>query len=416
MSIPNKNLFQLIQTGSHLALGMAKTFLEILENSQKPEANPTQTQQQINKLLHELEVKGKQIGQDPEQLFQLLLSSITPCDSRYPLFIDRGGMQEYPQPSILKNYQLYGFIIEGSLPHLQKLCDKCLNHPTKGKTNYQPVTNFVLVTFGKSPYVNSLPFKDRGYVSETETIIWVLTMAGKQVGPFFIVDRLAWFVPYIFVDNSYILAIGREVFGFPKAWGWFDFPDRPMESEKLIVPEKLSVETLVFKYFSPETKAKREKIIEVSRTEESQQNLFSNSRNSLDEVFKDIAQTLFEDDCIIKIPSLGLDLRVLDYLNGDVEVPLVFLKQFRDIKYGERACYQAIVEAPSKLLAFRSGGLLSTGSEPSDLFQVKVNEFASHPIVSELGLKEGGEQIAKVAFWLDFDFKVESGREIWRAS
>lgn len=411
-----KNPFELIETGSNLALGMIGTFLEILENSQKPEANPTQKQQQINQLLHELEAKGKEIGKNPEQLLNSLLSSINPCNStRYPLFVNTGGMQQYPQPSILKNYQLYGFVVEGSLPHLQTMCDKYLNEPTQGKTDYRPVTNLVLITFGNSPYVNSIPLENRGYFSEKEAMVWVLTMAGKQVGPFFFIDRLAWFIPYIFVDESYIMAIGREVFGFPKGWGWFDFPDRPMEPEKLTIPEKLSVETLVLKNFSPETKATREKIIEVSQVDKNQQNLLSNSRNSLDEVFKDIAQTLFEDEGVIKIPSLGLDLQVLDYFTGDVEVPMVHLKQFRDIKYGERACYQAIVESPSKLLNFRSGGLLSTGSKPSDLFQVKVNEFDSHPIVSELGLKTGGEQIAKTAFWLDFDFKVESGQEIWRA-
>ena len=410
-----QNPFELIQTGSHLALGMLSTFLEILENQQKVGENPPKTQQQLNQLIHELELKGKQIGENPEQLFRSLLSSITPCDSKYPLFIERGGMQQYPQPSILNDYQLYGFIVEGSLPHLQKLCDKYLNHPTQGKTNYQPVTNLVLVTFGKSSKLKSLPLKNRGFFCETEVAIWVLTMIGKQIGPFFLVDRLAWFIPYIFVDNSYAMASGREIFGFPKEWGWFDFPDNPIEPEKLTIPEKLLVEAVVLKHFSPDTKGKREKIIEVFRTEKSQQNMLSNSRSRLDEVFKDIAQILFEGDTI-KIPSLELDLNILEYLNGDVEVPMVFLKQFRDIKYGKRACYQAIVEAPSELLTFRSGGLLSTGYEPSDLFQVKVNEFDSHPIVSELGLINKGDQIAKAAFWLDFDFKIKPGREIWKAS
>ena len=209
-----KNPFQLIQTGSHLALGMVGAFLEILENSQKLEGNPTKAQQQLTQLINELEVKGKQIGQNPEQLFKSLLSSLTPCDSRYPLFIDRGGMQEYPQPDELKNYQLYGFVIEGSLPALQNICDKYINNPTHGRINYRPVTNFVLVTFGKSSEAISLPFKDRGFFSETEVAIWVLTMVGKQCGPFFVVDRLAWFIPYIFVDNSYVMATGREVYGF----------------------------------------------------------------------------------------------------------------------------------------------------------------------------------------------------------
>ena len=326
-----KNPFQLIQTGSRLALGMVGTFLEILENSQKLEEETTKTQQKLTELIQELELKGKQIEQNPQQLVQTLLSSISCCDSKYPRFINRGGMQEYPQPDEVKNYQLYGFIVEGSLSSLQNLCDKYLNNPTQGKTNYKPVTNLVIVTFGKSSELRSIPLKDRGSFQETEVAIWVLTMVGKQIGPFFLVDRLAWFIPYIFVDNSYVMATGREVFGYPKQLGWFQFPDNPIEPEKLAIPEKLWVEALVFKHFSPNSKLTREKIIEISRSENGKQNRLSNPRQSLNELFKDIVQILFEDDGIIKIPSLGLDLRILDYLNEDIEVPMVFIKQFRDV-------------------------------------------------------------------------------------
>jgi hypothetical protein len=44
---------------------------------------------------------------------------------------------------------------------------------------------------------------------------------------------------------------------------------------------------------------------------------------------------------------------------------------------------------------------------------VTIENFDSHPIVTEFGLKL--KQTAKLAFWLNFDFSFGNGTEIWKS-
>jgi hypothetical protein len=87
---------------------------------------------------------------------------------------------------------------------------------------------------------------------------------------------------------------------------------------------------------------------------------------------------------------------------------MVFLKQFRDVADGRKAAYQAVVEAPAKVVQIRTVGPLAGP------YQVTVGRFASHPIIEELGLSGGGPLTASPWF-VDFDFDMENGKEIWRA-
>jgi hypothetical protein len=90
------------------------------------------------------------------------------------------------------------------------------------------------------------------------------------------------------------------------------------------------------------------------------------------------------------------------------QVTIAFLKQFRDVQHTERACYQAIIEAKATVRELRGYGPIP------GTFQVSWGEHASHPFTADLGLKPGGQQ-AIAATWADFDFVMESGREIFRA-
>ena len=47
-------------------------------------------------------------------------------------------------------------------------------------------------------------------------------------------------------------------------------------------------------------------------------------------------------------------------------------------------------------------------------FTITVEEWASHPIASELGLRSG-ELSPELAFQAEFDFDIQLGLEVWRA-
>ena len=318
-------------------------------------------------------------------------------------YINRGGEQTFAQPNTSTNSLLYAFVLEGAVSNLQQLCDRYLNDPAQGRIQYRPAMPFVLVTFGQNPELRSQDpsQKNIGFVSENEVAIWMLTMAGRQVGPFFWIDHLAWFMPYLFVDSSYAMATGREVYGYPKEWGWLEVPtkDQPLD--------RLSVEADVFETFSPTTLATRKPVITVDRMDCDERPCYLPRQwRSHQQGVEAIATKLLGNRRSIPIPGAGVNAQViLGLLTG--AVPFVYLKQFRDIRDGHQPCYQAIVEADTDLKKLHGGGLIN---HP---FNMHINNFASHPIVSELGLGSYTPPV-KLACWLEFDFLLAQGREVVR--
>jgi hypothetical protein len=88
-------------------------------------------------------------------------------------------------------------------------------------------------------------------------------------------------------------------------------------------------------------------------------------------------------------------------------IPLVFLKQFRDVTYSDRACYQAIIASFCKLTGFSSAHFLGD-------YQITLFDYPSDPIRQDFGFPEGPLK-PKLSFYLEYDFVVEPGRELWKA-
>ena len=332
---------------------------------------------------------------------------LQPCSTAR--YVNRGGEQTFVQPTSSQHSLLYAFFFEGARYSLQALCDRYLNQPAQGRLHYRPASHYVLITFGQNPELRSQDpvQKDIGYVSEQEAIIWVLTMAGHQMGPIFWIDHLAWFTPYVLVSSAYATATGREVYGYPKEMSWLQVPTQPEHLTQLVAA------TDVFPTFTPNTAATRKPVISISTqsVNDQQPNTQTSKRwRTQRDCFKEISHLLSEaeqvSDSGIVLPGLGLPLQGLEDLLMKA-VPFVFLKQFRDIKDGHKPCYQAIVEANTTLKRFRGGGLLHGG------WQADIANFASHPIVDDLGFGSTSPSV-KLACWLDFDFDIEAGREVLR--
>ena len=95
-----------------------------------------------------------------------------------------------------------------------------------------------------------------------------------------------------------------------------------------------------------------------------------------------------------------------DFITGTF--PLVGLKQFRDITQSDRACYQAITDAPMKIVDFHQGGLLGE-------YVVNFGDLESEPIRQDLGLPPGPIR-PLLSAWLRYDFRLDAGVELWNAA
>ncbi|MEA5552789.1 hypothetical protein VB713_17745 [Anabaena cylindrica UHCC 0172] len=406
---------QAMQNSFYTALGAMSAFTELFQEPQNLTNYLNQVQQTPDQLLQDLAAKGKNMEED---MANFVKAHCCGCKkpSSYPQYVEQADGQAFNQPYEIKGTTMYGFAIEASMSKLQDVCDKYLNNPSNGELEYRPVMSHVILTINNLDSLRSInpPDYEKGTVQEQEVVFWMLTVVGKKVGPVFVAERLAWFIPYIYVNNATPLVSGREVYGFFKQFGTVQMPkiDQP--------PDLFTLDTLVFKEFTPETKAIEARLLEVRRISQEGKHPAIKTWGNFEEAISAIANLLFEKNNEITVPGLGLPFNLLDYLVKKI-VPLVNLKQFRDAEDSRRACYQALIESPMQLQTFHGGKLLGF-DDFGDKFELTINKFASQPIVQDLGLhtgySPGSESIQipiKLAFLLNFDFSFQNGTAVWQA-
>jgi hypothetical protein len=330
-------------------------------------------------------------------------------DDRAPRFVQPGGSQTYPQPLDLKNCHLFSFVLEADAAALRKVCDTFLNDPVHGQVTYVPLAScamLMVAMIGKISCVN-LPPDQQFWLPETDIAFWVPVLKGKTEGGLFVAESLQWFLPYVFVDNTWAVASGREIYGYPKAMSSFELPS-PDD------PDHFRVDTLTVKAFGPDAEATWQRLIEVDRVGSPGGGLLSRTFHSLVEAGEAFLKAAIADR-LLPIPGLGMLEELYEFVVHGT-MPMVFLKQFRGARVGTNACYQAVVEAPAQITTFRSAGQIAAD------YQVTIHGFASHPIVADLGLAKmamaatsdwSGKALS--AWYADFDFQVLDATQIWTA-
>lgn len=307
-------------------------------------------------------------------------------------YVDYGGSLMIRPPYLARGVGFYGFVLEADGGALQKLLDERLNIPAGGAVQFEPAGPFVLLAFNDLGKLSSLdqPDRDKGTFAERECAIWMP-----------VVDRIHqrsfWFHPYIFVDSPYALALGREVYGFPKSLGWFSIPEDPR------TVDALSMETILLPEYGPAMQAVRKELVRAERTG----GLSEPVRVATDAVAfgAELVGALAPHE-----HALGkVELIVHSFMDlVERTVPMVFLKQFPTSSVPGTACYRAIVETEARATALHGFALL-----PGE-WTVKITPAASHPIAAELGLA-GNVVKSALQFWISFDMIVELGRNIWTA-
>jgi hypothetical protein len=301
------------------------------------------------------------------------------------------GLPIFRPPYLQKDAKMAAFLFPADVSALASLCDGALNNTDSFPYKYVPVTRNVLMLYADM-LVSSLDERDSqmGSIPETEISFWVLTLAMQKTSDSYIPHHLAWFIPYLFVDESSSIATGREVYGFNKLAGEFEKP------ENILFP-RFTADVLGFKKFNATAVAQTERLLELdlSTTEASAgsawENLDSAKAGLVGEISKDIR------------PDLPGD--IVEFVTRSIagNIPLVFQKQFRHAGDVQKASYRGIVEAPIQIREFYAGGAF----EYTPL--LRIDHLDSHPIRQKLGLQE--EQQSTFAAWLKADFVLGQGVE-----
>lgn len=312
-------------------------------------------------------------------------------------YIDGGiGLPVFRGPYLQQNAKMAAFLFAAEYDKLAKLCKQYLIAPSNEETMYVPVLPVAMLVFADM-WVSSLDERDRqvGRIPETEVSFWVLTAAMRKVGGVFVPHHLAWFLPYLFVDESNSIATGREVYGFNKLGGQIN---KPLDMRQ---PE-FAVDVLGFQQFGQDVEAKQERLLEVRRTSSGEDQPQWQSWDEAKAALDDTLQESVEGAPKNLLVELGT--RIVNQ-----NIPFVFLKQFRDAANPDLAAYQAIVEAPVKFKKFHQGGFLS------GKYDLQLNHLDSHPLQDKLGLKmKDGKQKALAGLQMKVDFELGLGKEVWR--
>jgi acetoacetate decarboxylase len=306
-----------------------------------------------------------------------------------PRYVDRGGDLVYPPPYLARGVTNYAFFLQADPASLERTFARLFAEPSGGAIDIRPVGGEVMLSVAQLAEVNSTepPHSEMSAGgAEVEVAFWV---TGRDVQD----DRLVLITPYMFVDSGAAMAAGREIFGFPK------------QEAKIALtgghpPDAVSLDVLSIRRFDPATTFAVNRVIELERT---------GTRSDLIAGFGALAKS-----AVTSLFTHGGRQALLDHLRtvGSLLIggglPVVFLKQFRDIAEPDRACYQAICEARIEVTALHGMGVLGD-------YAITLNDLVSEAIRADLGLAPGPVR-PFAATWSRYDFILHRGATLWRAA
>lgn len=306
-------------------------------------------------------------------------------------YVERDDEIVYRPPYLQKSSFLTSFLLPSPASAQQAILDRDLNSRTGGVPwKYTALVDYAALVFADIGQVRSTSPVDanKGWVAEIDVCWWILTAAYEPGA--LVPHHFAWYIPYIWVDNPYTMVNGRESFGFPKS---FAYPRVPKDPTDLAGP--FWADALVLPTYTPETEVQRRRILDVVRTEgssppQSQYRPYEHLiRKVIGEAASDTARATQMIDKLLQ-PSM----------------PVVYLKQFRDVVNPDAACYQAIIESNTTI---RGGDLSKCGLLGSH--QITTHPMASVDVAKHLGFP--ASVASPIGMYAALDFSVDLGTLVW---
>ncbi len=317
-----------------------------------------------------------------------------PEGSTGPRFVDYGPMATVPGPLRCDATTVYCFIASADAKRLDGLCQRVFDESSAGAVQCRALGGQVLVVFSitRKITVPTPPWDRVGPVAELHAGVWVpmfLLRRGRMGGR-------GWgvFMPFVWVDNTLSLTVGREVYGYSKSIGRLGFPgdgkpdSQPSGSFVLDACEWAGLDDA----HGPHPRRLLEVVLKAGHDATEEETF-----DDLPSLARDIADVLDVRSDL----AAAAGLSPVDPFGALASVPQVFLRQLRSIEDGARASLSEVLLAnatpdPSSFHAQRLRGS----------YDLTVGTLESHPLGRDLGLTSGP---VRRAYRVDMDFTVETG-------
>jgi uncharacterized protein with NAD-binding domain and iron-sulfur cluster len=307
------------------------------------------------------------------------------------VYVDRDGDWVLRHPVRLESTVMHGFVLPADGATLAQLCARYVDGPSGGRVRAAPLLPFfpcvVLVTADIGRVRSGDPRDGaKGYLVERDVAFFVPVRLDAADGA-----RPACLVPYVFVDNAAGMVAGREIFGF-----WKDLARIRTTTD----PPAVDVVAQVLPAYAPSQPTRRRRVLSVAP-----------SGPALGVVLPggavEVTAALVRA-ALAAVAGAPADLAAAPGRDGFVDVPLVFLKQFRDVAVPAAACHQSLVEAVATIDRIASAAIVGAD------FDVRLRPAASLDIGRTLGL--GPRPRTLLAFRADVEFTIPLGRVLWQAA
>lgn len=326
---------------------------------------------------------------------------------KLPHYVDDDLRHGWPVPRgpyLQRDARIAAFLFPAERDALHRLCRRYLSAPTNGAWDYVPAMPYVAMLYAEMD-VLSTDARDQalGWSHARELSFWTPVVGRRKAGGLWTPDHAAWFLPCLYVDNPSALVTGREVYGFPKMWGRFEPPT-------IIQNPEFALDAWRFETAdapgATEAPGRMQRLAEMKRRNTEDALVSAITWGNWDVARAEIVRLLSQMETSVDAETL----RELFDLEG-TEIPLVFLKQFRDAADIRRACYQAIIRTSARLDTFHQGGILE------HTYYLKLSPHANHPLGKLLGLQTNQQERvqALLGFWIHVDFTLAHGAEVWKA-
>lgn len=308
---------------------------------------------------------------------------------RYTSWVGHGGMS-FAAPARFTDAKAFMFLVNADVRAMQRMADQFLNANTDGTIRYQvaPLSP-VLVTFMDVQQCTSV-VDSIGWTPGRETAFWIPLLETKRGR---LLPRPVLWAPYIFIDYMIGMLTGREIWGWSKTLAEIGIGVNPGANPSL------TCSTMTFDTLAPATQGRVRTLYSIAG----------------DTAF--VAQSALPAQGIAALAQAAnaFTAAARRFLgsSGMPNIAAVALKQVRDSRDADSACYQAIVDSPVQVTRLRGGGVLSGN------FRLTLNPYASHPIARDLfgqGLGAAPVTLAvQCAAWANFDFDAMPGDVVFQS-
>jgi hypothetical protein len=339
--------------------------------------------------------------------------------------------------------------LRAHLDTLQRVCDGLVNFVPQQAAYFRapmPYVFMMVLDYGQVAEA----IARIGWFAQIEVFFMIPVEWYKLVEGQWVFHDWAVLTPYVFVDDSFSVPLGRTVYGFPKVLAtieqhpsaWIHDPNAPITLA--------SIATDVFPQAYAGKNMESRVFLEVERAAASGLQMpFDPSAAAMPwSVVSNLAKAAagFSRDATWLAQSMRIssvnptDPGVLQSMfarmmpwfapggNGFIQNS-INLKQFRRSNEPSQICYQALTNGCMEIKAFNGGGLLGEyGIMLGDLsggHSIKLYDYPSLPIVRTLGLEVNRQWAGRecnvdelkpvLPFWLDVDVKYDAGVNLaWR--